>query len=101
MARGDRHPAAKKNRSGMVLILVVVCVLMGVLLFRCGALKRGNAVYAEEISRLTQQITEEEGRTEKIKAYKDYTNTDSYVEKTAREKFGLVYPDEIIFRPEG
>lgn len=101
MTKGERHSAQKQNRSGMVLIIVVVLILMAVLLSRCVALEHRNEAFADEISQLNEQITEEEGRTEKIKAYKNYTNTDSYVEKTAREKFGLVYPDEVIYRPEG
>lgn len=98
MAKGAKHSAVKKNRSGMVLIMVVVCVLLVVLLSRCVSLQHRNQAFADEIGELNEQITEEEGRTEKIEAYKDYTNSDSYVEKTAREKFGLVYPDEVIFR---
>ena len=95
------HAAPKKNRSGMVLIIAVICILMVVLLTRCMEIERRNAVYADEISGLKEQMTEEEGRTSQIEAYKDYTDTDAYVEKTAREKFGLVYPDEIIFKQEG
>lgn len=98
MAKGAKHSAVKKNRSGMVLIMVVVCVLLVVLLSRCVSLQHRNQAFADEIGELNEQITEEEGRTEKIETYKDYTNSDSYVEKTAREKFGLVYPDEVIFR---
>lgn len=91
---------AKKNRSGMVLIIVVVSILMVVLLSRCVVLRQRNAAYADEIASLEEQYTEEEGRSKQIESYKAYTKTDSYVEKTAREKFGLVYPDETIFREE-
>ena len=101
MVRGGKEAVPKKKRSGMVLIVVIIAVLAVVLMVRSASLSRRNAAYAEEIGRLTEQITEEEGRTEKIKAYKAYTDSDSFVEKTAREKFGLVYPDEVIYRQEG
>jgi len=101
MSKGVKDTALKKNRSGMVLIIVIIAVLAVVLSVRCVMLSRQNQAYASEIEQLTEDITEEEGRTEKIKAYKKYTDSDSYVEKTAREKFGLVYPDEVIYRQEG
>ena len=101
MLKGVSGSAPKKNRSGMVLIVIIIALLAIVLMVRSAALSRKNAAYAEEIQKLTEQITEEEGRTEKIEAYKEYTDSDSYVEKMAREKFGLVYPDEVIYRQEG
>lgn len=82
------------------MIIMVVFILMTVMLAQCRSLQKKNRAYADEIQQLTEQITEEEGRAEKIKAYKAYTDSDSYVEKIAREKFGLVYPDEVIFRQE-
>lgn len=100
MSRGKTRAVTKKNRNGMVLIIVVVSILMVVLLSRCVVLRQRNAAYADEIASLEEQYTEEEGRSKQIESYKAYTKTDSYVEKTAREKFGLVYPDETIFREE-
>ena len=100
MSRGKTRAGVKKNRSGMVLIIVVVSILLVVLLSRCVVLKQRNAAYADEIASLEEQYTEEEGRIKQIESYKEYTKTDSFVEKTAREKFGLVYPDETIFREE-
>ena len=33
--------------------------------------------------------------------YKKYVKTKKFVEEIAKNKFGLLYPDEIIFRSEG
>ena len=52
---------------------------------------------AEELER---QIDEEEMRTEEIEEMRRYMQTDRYVEEVARDKLGLVYPDEVIFKPE-
>ena len=54
-----------------------------------------NDAYAQQIEMLQQQITEENDRTENIEEFRSYTKTDPYIEKVAREKLGLVYPDEI------
>ena len=37
-------------------------------------------------------------RTDELNEYKKYIQTKKYVEDVAKDKFGLVYPDEIIFR---
>ena len=34
-----------------------------------------------------------------LKEKEDYVKTDEYIEEMAR-KMGLVYPDEVIFKPE-
>ena len=35
-----------------------------------------------------------------LKKYDEYTHTKKYIEEVARTKLGLVYPDEIIFKPK-
>lgn len=96
--RRRKKTAAKENRRGMIWILCVVLCLGTVLTVQCRRLSKKNDAYAQEVADLEEQITEEEGRSRKIEAYRSYVKSDAYVEKTAREKFGLVYPDEVIFR---
>ena len=48
---------------------------------------------------LETQIKEEKDRTKEIEKYKEYVGTDAYVEDVAKEKFGLVYEDEIVLKP--
>lgn len=47
---------------------------------------------------MEEQILEEQVRAEELKKLPEYTQSQEYIERTAREKFGLVYPDEIIFK---
>jgi len=37
-------------------------------------------------------------RTDDITALKEYMQTDEYIEKTAREKLGMVKDNEILFK---
>ena len=37
-------------------------------------------------------------RDEKLKEYSKYVKTKKYIEEVAREKLGLIYEDEIIFK---
>ena len=94
----DRHPVSRENRRGMILIIVVVCILFIALAVKCRTLTDRNDTYARQIETLEQKITEEKGRSENIETFRNYTHTNAYVEKVAREKLGLVYPDEVIFQ---
>ncbi len=95
----NRHPVSKENRTGMILIILVVCILIIALAVQCASIADKNDAYAHQIENLAQKITEEQGRSEYIESFRNYTHTDAYTEKVAREKLGLVYPDEVIFRP--
>ncbi len=95
----NRRPVSKENRRGVFLIILVVCVLIIALAFQCRSIAEKNAVYGEQIESLEGKIEEEKGRTESIDKLRNYTGTKAYIEKVAREKLGLVYPDEIIFVP--
>ena len=100
MASKNSRPVSDANRRGMRLIVVVVLIMVIALAVRCRSLIIKNETYAQQIDMLEQQITEENDRTVNIEEFRDYTKTDPYIEKVAREKLGLVYPDEIIFQPE-
>ena len=54
--------------------------------------------------KLTAEIEAQKKKLEEdqkdLEKFRDYVKTDEYAEEVAREKFGLVYKDEIIFEPE-
>ena len=49
---------------------------------------------------LTQRIERQIERSAEISAYEKYTKTRKFIEEVAKEKLGLVYEGEIIFRNE-
>mgnify|MGYP002734903323 FL=1 len=59
-----------------------------------------NAAYFEELAQLQNKIDAEEARTQDIADLEAYMQTDEYAEQVAKDKLGLVYEDEIIFKPE-
>ena len=101
MSGQGKRPVARSNQRGMVLIMLVVMILLVVMVYQSRRLTLKNAALADQISQLSELIVEEEGRSEQIEDFRAYTRSDEYVEKTAREKFGFVYPDEVIFRSAG
>lgn len=95
-----RRRASKSNRRGMVAIAGIVAVLLVSLLVQSSQLSVQNKGYESKKAELEEQIREEELRTEEIENLKDYVNSTEYIEQIAREKFGLVYKGEIIFKAE-
>ena len=84
----------------MVAIALIVMVLLVGLLVQSQRLSRQNRQYEAQKSELQQQISDEELRAGEIGNLNDYVNSTEYIEKVAREKLGLVYEDEILFRAE-
>ena len=63
-------------------------------------LKAKERAYKEQEIELQKQIKEEEQKAKEIEKLEEYVGTDEYIEDMAREKLGLVYEDEIIFKAE-
>ena len=90
--------ASTSNRIGMVVIAVVVVVLITVMLMQSRVMKKKIVSYKASNKALEEQIQVEKDRAESLKTLPEYVASDEFVEKTAREKFGLVYQDEIIYQ---
>ena len=46
------------------------------------------------------QIEEQDKRTEELDEYKVHVKTKQFAEEVAKEKFGLIYPNELVLKPE-
>lgn len=90
----------KKNRSGLYLVMLVVGLFLGALTIQGVRLQSGCEELAQEQARLEEKKKSLEEEKNRIKEQEAYTQTDEYIEEVAREKFGLVYDNEIIFKPE-
>lgn len=88
------------NRLSIIGICAAVFLLMGMVGIRGLALKDKNNAYEQREADLEAQLKEEEARTEEIEEFGKYVKTKKYVEDVAKDKLGLVYPGEIIFKPE-
>ena len=92
--RRRRDAAQRRGKLG---ISTVIVVLIAVFLLRGHTMDQRNAAYVEELAQLQNKIDAEEARTQDLEAY---MQTDEYAEQVAKDKLGLVYEDEIIFKPE-
>ena len=61
-------------------------------------LQQKNQQYQKQEEELLAQIDAEEKRTKEIEDLDKYMQTKKYVEEVAKERLGLVYKDEILFK---
>ena len=77
-------------------VVIVFAVVMGVRMFKMWGEKNQ---LEEELAQLKAQYNKELQLSEQLKDEEQYVKTDEYVEEMAR-KLGLVYPNEVIFKPK-
>lgn len=103
--RKRKHSAQGKNRilqhkisvlgiSGVIVMLAVVLAVGSM------SLREKNERYKAQQAELETQLEEQKARSEEIEALEEYVGTDEYVEDVAKEKLGLVNPNEILFQAE-
>lgn len=99
--------ASKMNRRkklrrhlGSFAIVGVVLLLLVFVSVASLSLRASNANKQEKIAELESQIEEEKEKSEELEEYSKYVQTKKYAEEIAKEKLGLVYEDEIIFKAE-
>lgn len=95
---GNRQRRKRANKVGILSISFVVMCLFAVIAFKGQELKAKNEIYIAREASLKAQIEAEKERTEELQEYSKYVKTKKYIEEVAREKLGLIYEDEIIFK---
>lgn len=75
-------------------LLLVILVLS--LLFFASKVMESNRL-KQETDRINEEISKKEDTVEELKYLIDSPVDDSYIIRVAREKLGLVFPDEEIF----
>ena len=89
-----------QHRISVVSISCVVLLLMVILGVGSLSLQEKNRNYKAQEALLQDQIAAEVAREEEIAELEEYVGSDKYVEDVAKEKLGLINPNEIIFKAE-
>lgn len=100
MARKAAYRKKRQNRLGMLLVTTVVLMMLLVVTVKSVELRERRSTYMAREEALLLEIEAEQARTEEIEEYGKYTQTKKFVEEVAKEKLGLVYEGEIIFKDE-
>ena len=100
MAKKAAYRKKRQNRLAMVLVTIVVLMMFVVVAIKSVELREKKEFYELRVAQLQEEIDAEMARTEEIEEYGKYTQTKKYVEEVAKDKLGLVYEGEIIFKDE-
>lgn len=95
----QRKKKKKNNLSWLVLLAVALFLIVGMGI-AVHNLSDKAASYAAREAELESLIAEEEGRAYEYKEMSKLRQTLRYIEILAREKLGLVYPGEILVKPD-
>ena len=89
-----------QNRFSMFLVTLVVVMVMAVVAVRSIELKQKIETKSQELQRIEGQIEAEKRRATTIEELAKEVQTKGYIENVAREKLGLIYEGEIIFKQD-
>ena len=87
-----------QNRFSMFLVSLVVVMIMVAVARRSVGLQNKIDEKAAELKQLEMLIAEEEKRALEIEEFGKEVKTKGYIENLAREKLGLVYEGDILFK---
>lgn len=98
--RGSKKREALENRLVVIGISLVVLALSVVVGISSKSLEQKNHEYILKEESLMKQISAEKARADQLEHQRIYVQTKQYIEKVAKEKLGLVNPDEILVKPK-
>lgn len=87
----------KIREKSLLLFLVIFLGAISIKLYQLYGVYEG---LEKEAMRIEEQIQREKEKQVVLLKNKDYYQSDAYIEKIARDRLGLIMPDEIIFVPK-
>lgn len=86
------------NRAGKTCISMILLAFVAVMSIQIIKIYKKDQAYAAIQQQREQELKEEEERKIELEEYEKDVNSQETIEDTARDKLGLLYEDEIIFR---
>lgn len=90
----------KRNRRGRILITIMGVLLVSVFAVQIVELGAKNSMYEKQIASLQEDLDEQNERKVKLQEKEKYMQTKKFVEEYAKEKLGLIYPNEVVFKAD-
>ena len=99
MAKKGKRKANNLNSGlAMIGITVVIGLIAGSVYMDEKEMRAQEKTYIEREATLNREIEEEELRTKTLNERKKYVATNQYIQKVAKEKLGLLNPDEVLIK---
>ena len=91
----------KREQNKKVIIMISFVVIAFCVVLGAQMIKKYNTLsdLKEQEAKLQRQYKKELQLSEELKDKEAYVKTDDYIEEMARN-LGLLYPNEVIFKPE-
>lgn len=86
----------QSNKRAMLFIMFVMIMLVGVGFVQISSSYIENQEREQEVQALLQSIEQEKLIQLQLLKTKEEMKTRTFIEEMARQKFGLIYPDETI-----
>lgn len=87
------------NRLAIIGITMVVLSLGVVVNLKSASMREKELEYQAREAALELQVAQEKSRSSELEEYRIYVQTKQYIEEVAKQKLGLVRPDEILLKP--
>lgn len=100
MAKRRKKSTRRQSRLASMFIVVAVVVVCVASLFKISDLYSQSKELTYTEASLEHKLEQTELDRQELEAREQYMKTKQYIEDVAKEKLGLVYPDEIVIRPE-
>lgn len=99
LVRKQRRQRRSKNVINSVAVILIMLIFVGIIAFQIRELKKEDAELSAKEQVLKERLEMESKRTEELEQRRIYVQTKEYIEEEAK-KLGLVYPEQIIFKPK-
>ena len=102
MSRKNTKRQKARRRDNIVAVFlvgfVIICMAL-VINVRVSNISKKVAIYSQREDFLRDKLKEQKDRKAELDAREIYIKTDEYKIQVAKEKLGLVFPDEILIKP--
>lgn len=101
MVRNLKRKRSTRRQSRIASLMIIAAVIMVCIVSTAvvSDLQNKSRQLAAEEQVLQQKIDQARQKSENLVALQQYMQTNQYIEDVAKEKLGMVYPDEIVIRP--
>ena len=89
---------SRQKRISMRYITIILVIMLACLLFLSYRLNQQKQGLIQQRASYEKQLDNETERTQEIEDFANSTKTKEFIEQTAKERLGLLYENEILFK---
>ena len=98
MARRAAYQTKYHNKTSIYIVLFTLIIFAAVLFVNCNSLDEKKQKLQAEEAQYQELLEKEQQETLDLQELEKSTQTKKYYEQIAKERLGMVYEDEIIFK---